>query len=391
MSVERWAWGSVAVNVVLAALHGLVAAASGSLGVAAELVHNLADLVAAGAVVLGVKLAARKSPAFPYGFYKVENLVAAGLAGMIFLTAYEIGRDALVGGTGPVHVGSWMFAVPVGTLAIPLTFSHFELRAGQAANSPALIADAREYRLHAFTTGLVLVSLVSEWLRVPLDRVAALVIGVVIVKTGWELLVGAVRVLLDASLDTETLRQVRAAIEGDPAVAAVMWVSGRNAGRFRFVEAGVVLRAGGLTQVETSVGRIEATVRAAVRHIERVLVHVEPRASASVRYAVPLADPDGTVSAHFGDAPHFALVTVRRADGAVEAQEILANPWRGEARAKGIRVAEWLVAHKVDVVLLKADVQGKAPAYVLREAGVEQRRTEATTVSDALAAYGRKP
>jgi divalent metal cation (Fe/Co/Zn/Cd) transporter len=48
MSVVRWAWGSLAVNVVLVALYGLVAATSGSLWVAAELVHNIADLLAAG-------------------------------------------------------------------------------------------------------------------------------------------------------------------------------------------------------------------------------------------------------------------------------------------------------------------------------------------------------
>jgi cation diffusion facilitator family transporter len=391
MSVERWAWGSVAVNVVLAALHGLVAATSGSLGVGAELIHNVADLLAAAAVLLGLKLAARKSRAFPYGLYKVENLVAAGLAGMIFLTAYEIMRDAVLGAAGPVRVDGWMLAVLVATLAIPLTFSRFELRAGQAANSPALIADAREYRVHVFTTGLVFASLVSEWFRFPLDRVAALLIGVVIVKTGWNLLADAMRVLLDASLDTEALRRIRAVIDGEPTVAEVTWVTGRNAGRFRFVEAGVVLRGGELTKVEAAVQRIEASVRAAVQHVERVLVHVEPATSASIRYAVPLADAGGTVSTHFGDAPYFALVSVRRADGAVEAHEIIGNPWRREERAKGIRVAEWLVAHKVDVVLLKEDVQGKGPAYVLRNAGVEQRWTDATTVSEALAACGANP
>ena len=62
-----------------AALLGLLAATSGSLGVTAELVHDVADLLAA-AVLLGLKVAAPKSRAFPYGLYKVENLVVAGFA-----------------------------------------------------------------------------------------------------------------------------------------------------------------------------------------------------------------------------------------------------------------------------------------------------------------------
>ena len=107
---------------------------------------------------------------------KVENLVVAGLAGMIVLTAYEIIRDALTGAPRPVRVDGWMLVVVIATLAVPLTFSRFELRAGQAANSPALIADACEYRVHMFTTEVVFASLVSERFGMPLDRVAALFI-----------------------------------------------------------------------------------------------------------------------------------------------------------------------------------------------------------------------
>jgi cation diffusion facilitator family transporter len=158
------------------------------------------------AVLIGLKLAGRKSKSFPYGLYKVENLVAAGLAGMVFLTAYEIARDALLATTAQVRVENWMLAALIATAALPLVFSHFELRAGKLANSPALIADAVEYRVHAFTTGLAFAALLSERLGYPLDRLAALVIVIVVVKTGWDLLRDAMRVLLDASLDADTLR-----------------------------------------------------------------------------------------------------------------------------------------------------------------------------------------
>jgi divalent metal cation (Fe/Co/Zn/Cd) transporter len=83
MNLERWGWYSIALNLLLAALHALIAMRSGSLAVAAELLHNVVDLLSAVAVLVGLKLAARKSKAFPYGLYKVENLVAAGLAMMV--------------------------------------------------------------------------------------------------------------------------------------------------------------------------------------------------------------------------------------------------------------------------------------------------------------------
>jgi cation diffusion facilitator family transporter len=168
--LERWAWYSVALNVGLAAAHALVALASGSLAVTAELTHNVADLASAGAVVAGLKLATRRSERFPYGLHKVENVIAAGVAGLVFVTAFEIGRGALSGRVQPVEVDRWMPAVVLVTAVVPLVFSRFELRVARDGNSPALIADAKEYRVHAATTCLVLVSLVAAEVDLPIDR-----------------------------------------------------------------------------------------------------------------------------------------------------------------------------------------------------------------------------
>jgi predicted Fe-Mo cluster-binding NifX family protein len=192
------------------------------------------------------------------------------------------------------------------------------------------------------------------------------------------------RVLLDASLDGETLSRIRRCIHDDAAVSEVAWVTGRNAGRFRFVEAGVALRGAELGKAEATLRRIEANVRASVPHVERVLLHVEAPVSPHVRYAVPLADPEGTISAHFGGAPIFAIVSVRRADGAIEERRIVPNPHQTLEKAKGIRVAEWLVAQKVDALLLREDVRGKGPDYVLRDAGVDVRVTDQATLTEAL-------
>jgi predicted Fe-Mo cluster-binding NifX family protein len=204
-----------------------------------------------------------------------------------------------------------------------------------------------------------------------------LLIVVVVLKTGWDLLADAMRVLLDASLEADTLRQIRQVIEADPMVTEVNWVTGRNAGRYRFVESGLALRATSGRKVESAVQRIEATVREAIPHIERVLLQVEPASSAHLRYAIPLAAADGRISEHFGEAPYFAILTLDRERRSLVERRVTVNPFRDVERGKGIRVAEWLVEQKVDVVLSREALQGKGPAYVLRDAGIELRSTEA--------------
>jgi divalent metal cation (Fe/Co/Zn/Cd) transporter len=131
MNIERWGWYSIAVNVMLGVLHGMIAFTSGSLAVVAELTHNIVDLAAAVAVLIGLKLAGRKSKFFPYGLYKIENVVAASLAIMVFLAAYEIARDALLARTTPVRVENWMLAALIATAALPLVFSHLSCARGR--------------------------------------------------------------------------------------------------------------------------------------------------------------------------------------------------------------------------------------------------------------------
>lgn len=384
MKIERWGWYSIAINIVLAGINLTIATASGSLAVRAEMVHNLVDLLTAIGVLVGLKLATRKTKQFPYGLYKVENVITVVLAVMTFVTAYEIARDALLSPVEVAQVNVWMLAGVVLATAIPLIFSVFEMRAGKEANSPALIADAKEYRVHVFTTGVVLAALLGQRFNLPLDRIAALVIVVAIAKTGWDLLSDGMRVLLDASLDADTLLEIREIITKEPQVAELEWVTGRNAGRYRFVEAEVSLRVRDLEKADAVLHRIEEEIRSAVPFVERVLIHAEPMERTHLRYAAPLADSEGALSPHFGEAAYFGLVTVRLEDQAIEERKVLANPYQQLEKAKGIRVAEWLVEQKVDVVFLKRSLQGKGPVYVFSDAVVEMRETAANTLDDAL-------
>jgi predicted Fe-Mo cluster-binding NifX family protein len=53
-------------------------------------------------------------------------------------------------------------------------------------------------------------------------------------------------------------------------------------------------------------------------------------------------------------------------------------------KGKGIKIAEWLVAQKTDIVLAKVDLAGRAPGYVLRDAGIEIQQTAGRKLADVL-------
>lgn len=384
---QRWAWYSIGVNVLLIGLNFLVARISGSLAVSAEAVHNGVDLLSAFAVLAGIKLATRKSRDFPYGLYKLENVIAVGVAFLIFLSAYEILRMAALGGLRTPAVSAWMLGVLGFSLVVPAVFSAAELRVGRRLRSPALIADAKEYRVHVLTTGVALAALASAWFEIPLDRIAAVLIVIPVAKTGWDLLFEGVRVLLDVSIEPQTLEAIRRVAVADPRVVDVTAATGRNAGRFRFVEITLALRCNDLEQADRAAHDIERRIRETVPNVERVLIHVDPKTPNELRCAVPLtgAAPDATLAGHFGSAPTFAIVTLRTADGSVSGTEMLDNPHRDKAHSKGIQVAEWLVEQKADVVVVPGQMSGKGPGYVFGNAAVTVHRTEAPDLPAAVA------
>jgi cation diffusion facilitator family transporter len=389
--ITRWGWAAIGINIILSLLNLEIALASGSLAVTSEMIHNLVDLMASIVLLIGLIISQRQSKSFPYGLYKVENVVAVALSALIFLTGYEIVRDAVLGAEKHLTVGPLILAGVALSALIPFFFSHFELRGGKLANSPSLIASAMEYRTHIFTSGVILVSLVSQYFGLNLDRFAALVVVFFIVRTGWYLLKDGMRVLLDASLDAGTLDQVRQIIESDPATDQIKSLTGRNSGRYRFVEAVITFRIDNLKKAHDASQRIETAIRAKVPFIERVLIHYEPSVPAYKTYAFPLVSGDGSLSSHFGEAPYFALVRIRLSDGEIVKQEVIHNPYQDLEKAKGMRVAEWLVSQKVDCIMLSENLQGKGPEYVFADAGTEIIYTEADKLSLLLEDIKLKP
>jgi len=70
---------------------------SGSLAIKADAIHSPTDVASSVIILLGIKIAQRPARGFPYGLYKVENLVALGTSGLIFYVGYEICAEVLAG------------------------------------------------------------------------------------------------------------------------------------------------------------------------------------------------------------------------------------------------------------------------------------------------------
>jgi cation diffusion facilitator family transporter len=388
-ALERMGVYSLLVNVGLVVLKLGLAALSGSLALAASATDSAVDIFASLAVLIGLFISKRKTKTFPFGLYKVENLVSIIIALLIFFAGYEIVKEALLAPAGEV-LTEWWVLVGVGlTVVIPFLFSRYELRVGKTTNSPSLVADARHFQTDVLSSAIVFMSVGANALGFAVDRIGALLIVPFIAKSGWDLMVDGMKVLLDASLDSETLGQVRDIIKSYPGVAQARSVVGRNSGRYRFLQADIEVRTSDLEKAHRLSEQLEEVVRAEVANVERVMIHYQPQVRTSLIYGVPLRDATGTVSQHLGKAPYFAVLELSTRDTALLRQEILANPHRELEKQKGLEVAKMLVGKGVDIILVKESLDGKGPAYVFAEAGVQTRLTQAETLEQILTELGK--
>ena len=381
----RVALYSLLFNLALVAAKLTLSALSGSLALRADAIHSTVDVMASLALILGVKISERKSESFPLGLYKVENLASIAISFLLFLTAYEIVLEAVRGEAMPINYQGWVLYAVAAIIPLPYLFGSFQIKVGERTGSPSLIADGVQHKADVLTSSLVFLALIAQTVSFPLDRIAAVIIALAIIKEGWGILVAGMRVLLDASVDVPTLERIRALILEAPEVVSIKELMARNSGRYLFVQANLTLRVADLKRAHLASERIESRIRKEIPQVDRVQIHYEPIVESRRRYAAPLADMRGTLSRHFGESPYFALVEMDFEEMKLLRQEIVANPHKDLSKGKGLKVAQFLLGFKPDVVFSRESLEGKGPGYAFAEAGVETAQTDVETLEVLVA------
>jgi len=369
---EKIGFYSVGINLFLVVIKGLLAYFSGSMALVADAIHSSTDVISSITVLAGIKISKRKTKNFPYGLYKVENVVSLVTSIFIFFAGYEIVKTVFF---KPAALKSeYLFYAMAGvilTMGITFVFSRYELRQGKAIDSPSLIADARHIRTDMLSSAVILAGLLGGYFGLDIDRIAAVIVVLLVLKAGISIFIDAFRVLLDVSLDFETMDQVKTIILKNPGVISINGLWGRNSGQYKFIEADIVIKAKNLEKAYALSRKIENEIRSAVSHVDHILIHYMPRKKETYVVAVPLNEDRQTLSDHFGGAPYFYLAAIRTKDDAILSETFHRNPFAGEDKGKGIKVSEWLLGKGVDSVYTPKGFEGKGPGYVFSDADVE--------------------
>jgi len=375
---------STLLNILVAGTKGVLAWLSGSSALLADTIHGFSDTFASLLVLVGIWLSKKRSEAFPWGLYKVENFVALVSAGLIFFAGYEIVQHVFKGEKALTltHFYPSLLSLFIIILAIAI-FSRFEAKRAKVLNSPSLMADASHWYSDIASTTLVLLALLGSRIGYPvIDRLAALVMVGFIVRVGWNILKDSMRTLLDASVNATTLHRIREVIQRFSQVKEIKSIQARNSGRFVFVRAELVFSLKKFSQAHQLSEEIEKAILEEIPHMDKVTIHYEPVRKDFLICAIPVEEDKHKLSEHFGDAPYFYLIQISTHGHVIQEEKILSNPHLKEEKGKGIKVSEWLLQNGVDTVYTRKAFDGKGPSYVFSNAEVDVIVTEAKTIEE---------
>ncbi|MGK8504471.1 cation diffusion facilitator family transporter [Nocardia asiatica] len=298
-ALETGAVGIRAVKISLvvlgctAALQLVIVAASGSVALAADTVHNFSDALTAVplwiAFALGRKAATRR---YTYGYGRAEDLAGLFVVAMIALSALIAGYEAVRRLLDPVpleHLG-WVAAAGLIGFLGNETVALYRIRVGRRIGSAALVADGLHARTDGFTSLAVLFGAGGVALGFPLaDPIVGLLITVAILAV----LRTAARDVLRRLMDAVEPGLVTAA---ERALAAEPGVQGVRSLRMRWI--GHRLHAD--VELDVSPAITLADAHRVAHEAQHALTHVMPKLDTAVVHAYPahteVAAP-GTVGA----------------------------------------------------------------------------------------------
>lgn len=268
-------WANIAV-VIAKATAGWLAS---SLSVVSDAAHSLTDSLNNIAGIVLIRLASQPADSdHPYGHQKIEQIGAFGITGMMFLTAYEIAREAVLGwwkGEHPsVHISALTISVMVITLAVNIAVVLYERHKGKQLQSVFLIADAQHTMSDIYVTlgvlsGLIFVKLGYLWV----DRAVAIVVVGAIIYGAYHVVLQAGSELMDTvAIDPQDLLKLALQL---PGVVAVQNIRSRGRGTHGFAELTIIVEHNDLRQAHQSSDRLEDMIRERY-NLENITVHIEP-------------------------------------------------------------------------------------------------------------------
>ena len=272
---------SVVINVFMSVTQVLVGIYAQSQALIADGIHSLSDLVSDFVVLFASHHSQKDADEdHPYGHHRFETAASLVVGGLLIAVALGMLWSAFEKLKNPdaipeVHSSALLVAF-IALLLKEILFRYM-LKVAKEVKSSMLVANAWHARSDAASSLVVSVGIIGNLLGYPiLDPIAALIVGLMIGKMGWEFGSDAFHDLMDRSANEHEVKSITETLLATPGVLGVHDVKTRKMGDMILVDAHLEVDATLTVEAGHDIG---VAARHAVMQRHRVLnllTHVDP-------------------------------------------------------------------------------------------------------------------
>ncbi len=348
---ERWLLASTFLNLIMAVGKLIVGVFTNTSVIVADGIHSLSDVVGALLIYASIKLAGKKSKRFPFGMHKLEDFAAFAGGLTIIYAGYEIIKGVVLNHNqtrvNHIFIGTaFLFAV----LILQITFAYFEMKSSKKLNSPGVNTDLLNWISDVGTTVVAILGIILSYYGIPYaQKIAVIIIVLVILKEAYNIIKDAFLTLLDASVDTSILKKAEIIIKSHPEIDNIETLFIRKAGSIFIADIVLQIRAKGMETAHDIIEEIERKLKESIDHLEIVTIHYEPAKKKNLKIARFLAQ-EGEIAQRLRDVA-FVEVEEKDEKGNTLSLYKYENPYFEQGRGHSIRLIAWLIKQNVDMII----------------------------------------
>jgi cation diffusion facilitator family transporter len=270
-------------NAVLSALKIAIGVITGSIAVLSDGIDSLTDIATSFVSLLAARISSRPADArFPYGYQRAETIGTKALSFIMFFAGAQLIVNSVIslieGGESQVP-GVLAVVVTLISIVGKSMLAFYKISLGKKYDSAILRADGKNMFLDIVTSAVVLVGLGLALLTgfVFIDRIAAIIVSIWIIKNAFDIFMETNIELMDGSTSTEIYHAIISAVRTVPGAYNPHRLRARRVGNLWVivmdveVDPNISLRAA--HEISKS---IESAVSEQVGSVYDVNVHLEP-------------------------------------------------------------------------------------------------------------------
>ncbi|MDO8251584.1 MAG: cation diffusion facilitator family transporter [Rhodoferax sp.] len=293
-AASRSTWVSVGVNLVLTITQIVVGVVAKSQGLIADGIHSLSDLVADFVVLFASHHSQKGADEdHPYGHQRFETAASLVLGTLLLVVGVGMLWSAVRKLEAPETVATvhlMALWVAGGALVAKELLFRYMLAVAKRVKSSMLVANAWHARSDAASSLVVGLGIIGNLAGYPiLDPIAALIVGFMVAKMGWEFGWDALHDLMDRAVDEQEVQAIRQTLIETPGVSDVHDVRTRKMGDMIVVDAHIEVDAAITVEAGHDIA-VAARQRVLQRHrVLNLMTHVDPWRRPDLDHAAPVA------------------------------------------------------------------------------------------------------